>query len=310
MAMNPRTHPRGTRPNFALPAPNPNPTRMTNALWWLVCMRLALEPQGRNGGTFANKDGYHNAGENLDDHGLGDPRTDHSIRRAPDRSGPWWENFSSAHDWTFVDAQAGNYATINKYTKRLVNAMKDPDDLRPDDVYAYTLGQVDGDTIVEGYNEYTNDPETSADETHLWHRHDSFRRNIIGDYWAVWKALTIDMGWTYDEWLASTQTETKDWSDMATKAEIKTALVEVLEEAHALPGNPGERLRAAGWSNMSDRQLATYAFENLLNVSAALRAFVDYEKADDDERDAALARLEAATGRIEVALTEAPGETA
>lgn len=198
MVMNPRTHPRGAAPDFELPRPNPNPDRMTDALWWLVCMRELLEPKlSENGGTYANKPGYHNIGNNL-------PSTDHSIRRAPDRRGPWWRTKSSAHDWTFVDAQRGDYKTIIKYTKRLINSMRSLTDLRPDDVYAYTLGQVDGDTVVEGYNEYTNDAETSADKTHLWHRHDSFRRDIIGDFWAMWKALTIDMGWTYAEWLEST----------------------------------------------------------------------------------------------------------
>jgi hypothetical protein len=211
MVMNPRTHPRGARPDFTLPKPNPNPSRMTDALWWLVCMREALEPADtENGGTFAPKPGYHNAGRNLPDHGAGNLKTDHSIRRAPDREGPWWREFSSAHDWTFRSAQNGSYGNISKYTKRLINAMRDPDDLRPDSVYAYTLGQVDGDVTVEGYNEYRDDAETSGDVTHLWHRHDSFRRNIIGLYWAMWKALTIDMGWTYDEWLQSTKPAKED----------------------------------------------------------------------------------------------------
>lgn len=167
-------------------------------------MREALEPAlSENGGTFANKPGYHNKGNNLPDHGLGSASTDHSIRRAPDRNGSWWKTKASAHDWTFKDAQSGKYGTITKYTKRLINAMKDPNDPRPDDVYAYTLGQIDGDTVVEGYNEYKDDAETSADKTHLWHRHDSFRRNIIGDFYAMWKAFTIDMGWTVAEWRAS-----------------------------------------------------------------------------------------------------------
>ncbi|HET9232920.1 MAG TPA: hypothetical protein VFP10_02125, partial [Candidatus Eisenbacteria bacterium] len=213
---------RGAPPDFTLPKPNPNPSRMTDALWWLVCMRELLEPdKSDNGGTFADKAGYHNAGENLPDHGAGNAKTDHSIRRTPDRSGPWWKKYSSAHDWTFRDAQAGNYATIDKYTTRLVNAMRDPNDFRPDDVYAYTLGQMDGDTVVEGYNEYTDMPETSADKTHNWHRHDSFRRNIIGLFSAMWKALTIDMGWTYEEWQRSISEE----DDVATPEEIRANVV-------------------------------------------------------------------------------------
>lgn len=208
MVMNPRTHPRGAPPDFALPRPNPNPERMTDALWWLVCMREALEPAlSENGGTFANKPGYHNAGQNLPDHGLGNAKTDHSIRRGPDREGAWWKSKTSAHDWTFKDAQRGDYRTITKYTKRLIDAMRSPTDLRPDNVYAYTLGQIDNDRVVEGYNEYRDGAETSGDETHNWHRHDSFRRNIVGLFAAMWKALTIDMGWTYAEWLRSVTPE-------------------------------------------------------------------------------------------------------
>jgi hypothetical protein len=177
---------------------------MTNALWWLVCMREALEPsKSENGGTVAAKPGYHSWGSRLPDHGVGDSRTDHSIRWTFDRTGPWWKAFTSAHDWTFRDAQAGKYDTIIKYTKRQIKAMKDRDDPRPDDVYVYVLGQIDKDRVVEGYNERRDDDETSGDITHLWHIHDSFRRNIIGSFMHMWQALTMDMGWTVAEWRAS-----------------------------------------------------------------------------------------------------------
>lgn len=200
MVMNPRTHPRGAPPDFTLPKPNPNPAVMTDALWWLVCMREALEPDSDNGGTYANKPGHHNIGNNLPMPGR---KSDSSITYAYDRSGPWWKTKTAAHDWTFRSAQRGNYTIISKYTKRLINVMKDPNDTRPDDVYAYTLGQIDNDRVVEGYNERTDAAETSQDETHNWHRHDSFRRNIVGSFAHMWKALTIDMGWTYAEWLKS-----------------------------------------------------------------------------------------------------------
>lgn len=205
MVMDPRTHPRGSKPDFSLPKPNPNPSRITDALWWLVCMREALEPTlSENGGTYGNKPGSHNAGENLPDYGAGDSRTDHSIRDNFNRTGPWWKEFCAAHDWTFWDAQKGDYKTINKYTNRLIRSMKDEGDPRPDDVYFYTIGQADGDRVVEGWNERDDEPETGA-ESHLWHRHDSFRRNIIGQFGAMWKALTIDMGWTYAEWKKSVE---------------------------------------------------------------------------------------------------------
>lgn len=291
MVMNPRTHPRGARPDFGVPRPNPNPERMTDALWWLVCMREALEPAlSENGGTYANKPGYHNVGANLPNHGEGNAKTDHSIRRAPDRRGAWWRTKTSAHDWTFLDAQRGDYRTISKYTNRRLKAMRDPEDLRPDNVFAYTLGQADGDTVVEGYNEYRDEAETSADKTHLWHIHDSFRRDIIGSYWALWRALTIDMGWTYNEWLRSTaEPPAREWSDMATREDIKAAFREVLAEKVPYAGNVGKRIAAAGWGETSVLGRLDYLTELVMSA---------------DSVPARLARIETALAALAAEPTE------
>lgn len=246
--MNPRTHPVGARPDFGLPRPNPNPSRMTDALWWLVCMREALEPGlSENGGTFADKAGSHNIGANLPDHGEGNIRTDHSIRHAWNRSGPWWKTKCAAHDWTFLDAQRGDYRTINRYTRRLINAMKDPADTRPDKVVFYTLGNIDGGVTTEGWNELKNGPEYSGDNTHAWHRHDSFFRNVVGDFWAMWAVLTIDMGWTYQQWQQSLEEDdmTKEqffsWMTEWVKSGTgRDALARALLTADGIiPGPPG-----------------------------------------------------------------------
>jgi hypothetical protein len=224
--MNPRTHPRGAPPDFELPSRNPNPSRMTDALWWLVSMRLRLEPRSRNGGTYADKPGSHNIGSALPDHGQGDRRTDHSIRDRFNRTGAWWRSKTAAHDWTFPDAQGGTYATIIRYTNRLIRAMRDPKDPRPDDTYFYTLGQTDNDRVVEGYNERDDAPQSSTDLTHLWHRHDSFRRNIVGSYPHMWKALTIDMGWTVAEWRRSLEDDvsaSETWNDAVVRLTASTA---------------------------------------------------------------------------------------
>lgn len=246
-AMDPRIHPRGAPPNFSMVGlpPNPNPQRITPALWWLVCMRLRLEPLSANGGILAIKPGYHSYGSRLPDFGLGDARTDHSIRRAPDRAGPWWKDFASAHDWTFTRAHSGNYTEIAKYTNRLRDAMMSPTDLRPDDVYAYTIGQIDNDRVVEGWNEYTDDDE-SGDETHLWHRHDSFRRNIIGSFLHMWKALTIDMGWTYAEWQRSVAPEEDDL--VTSQAEFNAFFLNALK-VPAIREEVGDAFLSAPYGN-------------------------------------------------------------
>jgi len=203
MAMNPRTHKRGTPPDFSMEGlpPNPRPERVTKAMWWLICMHKILVPNSKHGGDYVRKPGGHNAGENLPDFGEGNSRTDHSIRRRPDRTGPWWQKFCAAEDWTF-----SNPDEMQKYARRLYNSLKDPKDLRGDNVFQYFLGDTDGDPHIEGWHEYTDD-DVTGDSTHMWHQHRQYRRNIVGDFWAMWKALTIDMGWTYAEYLKSLEAE-------------------------------------------------------------------------------------------------------
>ena len=117
--------------------------------------------------------------------------------------------------------------------------------------------------------------------------------------------------WT--EFVAMVQTaadppkETKEWSDMATKEETKAALREVLTEAHRFPGSIGSRVHDdRGWGPMADRTVLAYLFEFGLNLADAFRAFVEYEKADDADREEKLDELQAATARIEAAVSEPP----
>jgi hypothetical protein len=244
MAMNPRTHKRGSPPNFDMDGlpPNPRPNRVTNAMWWLICMHDRLEPASAHGGDYVNKAGGHNAGENLPDYGEGDPRTDHSIRRGPDRRGPWWKKFTCAEDWTFTNAHHGDYTQMNLYSRRLYNAMKDPNDTRPDDTFQYFIGQTDKDRQVEGWNEYKDDDE-SGDESHLWHQHRQYRRNIVGLYSKMWQILTIDMGWTYAEYLKSLEADVdltpknlqdiadKVWSEKRWASATPVSMADALQQA-------------------------------------------------------------------------------
>jgi hypothetical protein len=306
MAMNPRTHPRGAPPDFSMAGLPPVPKYTTPALWWLVQMRLRLEPKSKNGGTFANKRQYHNTGNNLlnhrDENGNHDWANDPSIRRTPDKTGPWWLEFCAAHDWTFDGAHTGDYTEIKKYCNRLRNAMRDPKDLRPDEVYAYFIGQIDNDRVVEGYNEYEDDEE-SGDITHLWHRHDSFRRNIIGLFSAMWKALTIDMGWTYAEYLKSVTP--KGWDEMATKAEVEAAAkAGALAALQTKVPYALSRIDDRGWADLSINGKIDYLFEQL---AAAQPTDVDGDNdLDSNSLQARLTRLETAIGDIKALLTPPP----
>lgn len=187
-----------TRPDFKLSSPNPNRARTTDAEWWLWLRLHELEPKTQLGGIFAAKKGFHSHGQwNLDNH-----PGDYSIRDAINKTGPWWKSKSSALDWTFPTAQAGNYALIDKYTSRLVASALSKTDPRLDMILFEFYGQADSDRQVEGYDEY-HERSVTSDSSHLWHIHLSFRRSDCGDYWGMWALLTVLMGWSVAKWRAS-----------------------------------------------------------------------------------------------------------
>src|SRR5581483_3316458 len=105
------------RPVFVLKTNNPNPSLITDAEWWLWEQLHQLEPQqGELAGIYANRKGFHNTGNANEQYWPGN----YSIRDAPNRRGPWWRTKASALDWSFRNAQNGDYSTISKYGKRLL----------------------------------------------------------------------------------------------------------------------------------------------------------------------------------------------
>lgn len=190
-----------TKPDFKLPSPN-TAAATTDQVWWLSRHMLALEPSTRNGGTYANKPGFHNKGSQVRDYGVGNRSTDYSIRDAINRTGAVWRTHSSAWDWTFTTAQRGDYALIDRYTSRLVTSTQAAADPRLDLILYEFYGQADADSHVEGYNEYAEKAVTS-DSSHLWHIHLSFRRHAVDDWWGVWALYTVLTGQSVAAWRAS-----------------------------------------------------------------------------------------------------------
>jgi hypothetical protein len=186
-----------TKPDFTLDQPNPNPSLITDAEWWLWQRLHELEPKTKLGGIYADKSGFHNTGNKNKSRWPGN----YSVRDKVNQSGPGMTH-ASAEDWTFPDAQAGHYATIDKYTSRLVHSALDGSDPRLDLILFEFYGQADNDSHVEGYNEYREDDVTS-DASHLWHIHLSFLRSKCGDTWGMWALLTVLMGWPTAQWRAS-----------------------------------------------------------------------------------------------------------
>lgn len=189
-----------TKPDFKLPAPN-TAAATSDPVWWLTRHMLALEPSTRNGGTYANKPGFHNKGSQVRDAGVGIRTTDYSIRDAVNRTG-LWRTHSSAWDWTFTTAQRGDYTLINRYTSRLVRSAMDAADPRLDLILFEFYGQADTDTHVEGYDEL-HERDVTSDSSHLWHIHFSFLRGRINDWWAVWALYTVLTGQSVAAWRAT-----------------------------------------------------------------------------------------------------------
>lgn len=191
-----------TTPNFGLPTPNARSSNTTDAVWWLRCWLLALESSTQDGGTYANKSGFHGRGRDQVDKGQGNSGTNYSIRDGVNRTGPWWRDWSSGFDWTFTTAQSGNYTLIDTYSSRLLRSGMDSADPRLDLVLYEFYGQTDTDSHVEGWDEL-HERDVTSDSSHLWHIHFSFLRSKVGDFWAMWALYTVLIGWNVEQWRAS-----------------------------------------------------------------------------------------------------------
>lgn len=179
-----------------VPTPNKN-DHVTDAEWWLWLRLQELEPKSELSGIYGDKPGFHNTGKRNQSKWPGN----YSVRDKINQSGPGMTH-GSAIDWTFRDAQGGDYDTIIKYTSRLVKSALDKNDPRLDLILFEFYGQSDHDLQVEGYNEYYEKLVTS-DPSHLWHMHMSFIRSKCGDFWGMWALLTVLAGWSVSNWRLS-----------------------------------------------------------------------------------------------------------
>lgn len=167
-------------------AVNPNPSRVTNELWYFWEEFKKIEPTVKLGGIYANKPGYHNTR-------AGNAAGNYSVVLPPDKLGP--SDKSAAIDLTFPDAQAGNYKTIMKYSQRLLKSGKDLKDDRGNYLREF-YGNADGSQYVDGWDFYYVRPATS-DSSHLWHIHLSFLRKYVNNKVAMDAILSILRGETF-----------------------------------------------------------------------------------------------------------------
>lgn len=157
-------------------APNPNPERVTDAMWRFSLALVDLEPGTVIAGIYVNKPGFHGTrAQNIARSGEGG---DYSIRHPLDLLGP--DDKAAAVDWTHRSAQSGDYRSMAKYGDRLEAAFvaRDPR------LYGWheAQGQTDTDAPPEelNFDTWTRGVPSSS---HAWHWHFSEHR-AFAEWWA------------------------------------------------------------------------------------------------------------------------------
>lgn len=182
-------------------AANPNPTHITEAMWWFIEEWERLEPATVYAGSWGDfKPGYHADWYTLKHHSGW--QNDYSVQLADDQvPAPHPnEHMGAAVDITFPSAQSGNYTSIRKYSDRIRAAWKARDP-RLKGWREVLCNSSDGDSGADGYD-FVSWSERTPDDTHKWHIHFSCLRKFV-NVLDVFKAMmSILRGETLAQWLA------------------------------------------------------------------------------------------------------------
>lgn len=170
---------------------NPNPGQITDEMWSVWERAHQLEPSTQLGGFVSNSgEGYHNTINTL----LNKNPGDYSIQDPVDRDGP--RDKAAAFDWTFPEAQNGDYRRINLYSQRLMASGQDVNDPRLDGLREW-YGNTSN--FVTGWDcRYLR--TITSDDSHLWHIHVSFTRTHITNIEVMNNLISVLAGETLDEW--------------------------------------------------------------------------------------------------------------
>lgn len=243
--------------------PNLNPARITAAMWRLWTEFDAHAPKTRLGGIYDPKPGYHNIRDAL-------PSWDYSRQYPADLRGPG--DKAAAVDLTFPDAQAGDFATIIRYTKRLDAAARARDPrlhVGKTPVLREFIGTLNG-KVPYAYDLQRRESDTDRDDSHLWHIHLSVTRAFVADWDVLAGVLSVLKG---------------DSIVALTKDDMKTMML----------WDPGDDTGVGNWSWRGD-------FKTNKTVQARFAWWLAPEEAHAAKLEAAAARADVA--KLAVELTE------
>lgn len=165
-------------------AANPNPSRITDEMWWMWTEAQAAIPGVRLGGIWAAKSGYHNTVDNNQSTWPGN----YSIRLRLDLDGP--QTKARALDLTMSAAE------MAKRTQRLLDAAarRDPRLRAVREFYGTTNGR----SVVGRIKDSATGAwrSSTSDSSHLWHIHVSIFTKHCNDRTALADVMSVLSGGT------------------------------------------------------------------------------------------------------------------
>lgn len=163
---------------------NPNPSRITDEMWWMWTQARSFIPGVRLGGIWASKPGYHNTVS-------ANSSSNYSVRLSLDRTSP--RDKARALDLTMSDA------AMRKYTQRLLDAAarRDPRLRGVREFY----GTVNGRTVVGRIKDSEAGAwrSSTSDTSHLWHIHISIFTAYCDNQTALADVMSVLSGGTTSE---------------------------------------------------------------------------------------------------------------
>lgn len=188
-------------------------------------------------------------------------KKDYSARLPLDNLGDPWA--ASALDLSFTAAQ------MKVVTKRLRDSALHPDDPRMAVVREF-YGTIDGKTVYglthDSGNGYWR--SSTSDPSHLWHIHISFFRAYVNDYARIRQVIDVMKGIKIEE----------------TGVSVKN-VVDGFNEPLPYSGNPGSRLKEAGWGPISVKRELDYIFEMMITMNKKIDKLAEQLEPKEEETD-------------------------